>query len=121
MLVSTHYMDEAERCHRLAYLAYGRLMVTGTAQEVVRGSGLATWAVTGERLNELAAELRATPGAEMVVAFGTTLHVSGHDAAALAAVVERHRARPGLDWRRVEPGLEDVFISLMETARDNFA
>src|SRR6266702_5788781 len=79
VLVSTHYMDEAERCHRLGYIAYGRLLAQGTADEVVRSSGLATWQVAGAGVAALANELRKRPGIEMVVPFGAVLHVSGVD------------------------------------------
>jgi ABC-2 type transport system ATP-binding protein len=119
VLITTHYMDEAERCHRLAYLAYGNLLTHGTVADVVRSAGLATWEVSGPGLWELAETLRRRPGVEQVVAFGNTLHVSGRDAVALEAVVGEFRGG-GRVWQRVESGLEDVFISLMETARDNF-
>jgi ABC-2 type transport system ATP-binding protein len=120
ILVSTHYMDEAERCHELAYIAYGKLLITGTAQEVIARSRLVTWSVTGPELFALALELRSQPGITMVVPFGSTLHVSGTDAAALEQTVAAYRARPGIEWRRTEPGLEDVFIKLMDSAQDNF-
>ena len=45
VLVSTHYMDEAERCHRISYISYGKMLATGTVEEVVRGSGLSTFVV----------------------------------------------------------------------------
>src|SRR5262245_24925529 len=77
VLVSTHYMDEAERCHRLAYIPYGKLLAQGTAEDVVRRSGLHTWEVAGDDLAPLVAELRAQPGVEMVAAFGAALHISG--------------------------------------------
>lgn len=125
VLVSTHYMDEAERCHALAYLAYGRLMVTGTAADVVAQSGLTTWSVGGladpAELHRLAQALRALPAVQMVVTFGNVLHVSGDDAQALEAALAPLRARDGLEWQRTEPSLEDVFIGLMNRARDNFA
>ena len=120
VLVSTHYMDEAERCHELAYIAYGRLLAKGTAAEVVAQSGLSTWSVTGERLHDLARQLRTLPGVSMVVPFGTTLHVSGADAVALENALAALRARDDLRWTPIEPGLEDVFIGLMDRARDNF-
>ena len=113
VLVSTHYMDEAERCHALAYIAYGKLLTHGTAREVVERAGLATWAIEGAELMALARELRELPGVEMVVPFGSALHVSGTDAAQLAASVEPLASRPGLAVRRVAAGLEDVFIHLM--------
>jgi ABC-2 type transport system ATP-binding protein len=120
VLVSTHYMDEAERCHELAYIAYGKLLVTGTAEEVVARTELVTWAVSGPALFELARELKGEPGVAMVVPFGNVLHVSGVDAGALEATVERYRRRPGLTWRHTDPGLEDAFIHFMRNARDNF-
>jgi ABC-2 type transport system ATP-binding protein len=120
VLVSTHYMDEAERCHELAYIAYGRLLVTGTAEEVVARTGLATWAVSGPALFELAQELKDKPGVAMVVPFGNVLHVSGIDAGALQSTVESYRGRAGLTWRHTEPGLEDAFIHFMRNAQDNF-
>jgi ABC-2 type transport system ATP-binding protein len=120
VLVSTHYMDEAERCHELAYIAYGKLLITGTAEEVVAHSRLATWSVSGEGLAELARELRSRPGVAMVAPFGNTLHVSGVDEDALERTVAAYRGRPGLEWRRTIPGLEDAFIHFLRDARDNF-
>ena len=120
VLVSTHYMDEAERCHELAYIAYGRLLAKGTAAQVVAQSGLSTWSVAGNELHALASKLRALPGVEMVVPFGTTLHVSGADAAKLKQSIAPLQARAGLTWLEILPSLEDVFISLMNSAKDNF-
>src|SRR5438552_983686 len=79
VLVSTHYMDEAERCHEIAYIAYGELMTHGTVDQVIAGAHLATWIVTGEGLAELAGRLRQTEGVDMVASFGAALHVSGRD------------------------------------------
>ena len=120
ILVSTHYMDEAERCHELAYIAYGKLLISGTAQHVIAHSQLVTWTAAGPDLFPLAAELRSLPGVAMVVPFGNTLHVSGVDEAALEAALAPYRQRPGMTWRRAEPGLEDVFIKMMDYAPDNF-
>jgi ABC-2 type transport system ATP-binding protein len=114
VLVSTHYMDEAERCHRLAYLAEGQLLTTGTATEVVAAQGLSGYNVSGQGLQELAARLRNEPGVGQVTAFGTTLHVVGRDADALAATASRIEAEGKSHWELIEPGLEDVFISLMQ-------
>jgi ABC-2 type transport system ATP-binding protein len=119
-LVTTHYMDEAERCHRLAYIAYGNLLASGTALEVVKAAGLTTFEVTGENLPALSEKIRRLPGVEQVVAFGTTLHVSGRDAEKLRASVSPWMAG-AYRWEQIESGLEDVFISLMETAKDNFS
>jgi ABC-2 type transport system ATP-binding protein len=123
VLVSTHYMDEAERCHRIAYLAYGRLIANGTVAEVVRNAGLSTWHVSGsdQRIAALARELVGRPGVEMVAAFGATLHVSGADASSLDLAVASFLVEPDLAWSRDEATLEDAFIHLMAGAEDNFA
>ena len=113
VLVSTHYMDEAERCHELAYIADGKLLVTGTAEEVVASSRLSTWTVAGSDLVELARALEKQPGVEMVVPFGNSLHVSGGDPAALEAAIAAYRDRPDLQWHAAEPSLEDAFIHYM--------
>ncbi len=120
VLITTHYMDEAERCHRLAYLAYGNLLAHGTLDEVLAQARLTTWTVMGPELIPLAAQLRLCPGVEQVVAFGTTLHVSGRDAALLDAAVAAVRS-PRHTWTKGAASLEDVFISLMDVAKDNFA
>jgi ABC-2 type transport system ATP-binding protein len=123
VLVSTHYMDEAERCHEIAYIAYGELLVHGTVEEVIAASGLTTYVVSapdGEGLAALSDELTSKPGIDMVAPFGTSLHVSGRDAAALDNTVAAYRKRAGLTWKKSEPSLEDVFIDLMSRAKDNF-
>jgi ABC-2 type transport system ATP-binding protein len=123
VLVSTHYMDEAERCHEIAYIAYGVLLAHGTVDEVVAGSNLTTYTVgagNGEGLAPLAEELSSKPGIDMVAPFGTSLHVSGRDEAALEAAIAPYRDRPELAWARSEPSLEDVFIDLLAKAQDNF-
>jgi ABC-2 type transport system ATP-binding protein len=119
VLITTHYMDEAERCHRLAYLAYGHLLANGTVAEVVASAKLETWQVTGPRLLELAVKLRGRPGIGQVVPFGNTLHVSGHDASKLEVALAPLR-NEGHTWQPIKAGLEDVFIDLMDHAEDNF-
>jgi len=119
-LITTHYMDEASRCHRLAYIAYGNLLASGSVDEVVKTAGLTTWEISGGNLPALADKIRRLPGVEQVVAFGMTLHVSGRHPDKLRTAVAPfitglHR------WAEIESGLEDVFISLMETAKDNFS
>jgi ABC-2 type transport system ATP-binding protein len=120
VLVATHYMDEAERCHRLAYIAYGKLLATGTPDEVLHLFKLATWEVAGPsaQLAELASSLRGKPGVSHVTAFGNTLHVTGENEALLDRTITAHQ-REGLRWKKSQPGLEDVFIHLMEGAQDN--
>ncbi|MDQ4061870.1 MAG: ABC transporter ATP-binding protein [Pseudomonadota bacterium] len=121
VLVSTHYMDEAERCHEIAYIAYGELLAQGTVEEVIANAHLATWTVTGPDLAQLAGILKATEGVDMVAPFGNALHVSGRDAARLDAATKPLRDRGPQLWRRSDPTLEDVFIDLMGRSRDNFS
>ncbi len=119
VMVSTHYMDEAERCHDIAYIAYGRLMARGTADRVIADSGLVTFRGEGPGADRLARALAEAPGVAMAAPFGAALHVSGTDRAALEAAIAPYR-QPPLTWTEVQPTLEDVFIRLMGGATDNF-
>jgi ABC-2 type transport system ATP-binding protein len=121
VLVSTHYMDEAERCHELVYIAYGKVLARGSQAQIVREAQLVVWAVQGEGLNAMVTPLKQAPGVLSVAAFGNALHVAGRDAAAVDAAISPWRAQAGLRWQRTEANLEDVFISLIATASDNFA
>jgi len=116
VLVSTHYMDEAERCHKLGYILNGKLLVQGTAQEVIASQSLTTWNVSGDELPALAEQLRALPAVEQVAAFGTALHVTGTDRERMRSDLAPLMAEQGRIWSEVEPGLEDVFIHLMSEA-----
>src|SRR6516164_9036857 len=123
VLVSTHYMDEAERCHEIAYIAYGVLLAHGTVAEVTASSPLVTYTLstsTGEGVAKLGDELARSPGVDMVAPFGTSLHVSGRDEAALERALAPYRNRPDLRLARSTVSLEDVFINLMGQARDNY-
>jgi ABC-2 type transport system ATP-binding protein len=113
VLVSTHYMDEAERCHEILYIAYGKLIARGTIAEVIRTHDLATWSVVGPNLHLLSQELQRVPGIDTVAAFGSALHVCGRDAGLLERGIAPYRNRPELSWERTSPSLEDVFIQLM--------
>ncbi len=119
VLVSTHYMDEAERCHEIAYISYGQLIARGTAEEVVAAAHLVTLRGEGPGVDRLTPEIEGRPGVESVAPFGAALHVSGSDRAALNAALEPWRGAP-YRWTEVEPTLEDVFIKLMKTAQDNY-
>ena len=117
VLVSTHYMDEAERCHEIAYIAYGRLLVHGTVDEVIAKSAL-TPIPSPANLPTL--ELTGKPGIDMVAPFGTSLHLSGRDKSAIEATIAPCREQHGVHWQHSEPSLEDVFIELMTRSKDNF-
>ena len=114
VLVSTHYMDEAERCGRVVYLAGGRLVVQGTAAEVVAHARLVTFEATGPGVERAVRALRAAPGVETATVFGQALRVAGLDRAALSTAIAGLDA-PGLVWRDVEPRLDDVFIHMLNT------
>ncbi|MBB2485003.1 ABC transporter ATP-binding protein [Mitsuaria sp. WAJ17] len=120
VLVSTHYMDEAERCHQLAYISYGRLLATGTASEVIEQSGLLTWSVEGPALR---AVHEALAGSEpwLCAPFGTVLHVSAPRGADLPQWLDQHLPDHGCEVQPIPTGLEDVFIALTDRAQDNFA
>jgi len=119
-LITTHYMDEAERCNRLAYISYGNLLIHGTVSDVIAHVGLTTWSVHGPDLIQLAEKLRQKPGVEQAVVFGTTLHVSGVDAAALEQAVSPFRTGP-YQWEKIPSVLEDAFIHLMEKSKENLS
>lgn len=118
VLVSTHYMDEAERCHRISYIAYGKMLATGTVDEVIAAAGLTTFVVQGPALNEVADRLEGQPGVEQVAPFGNTLHVVGPDAALLEKTLTKVTDK-GVTVARGETSLEDVFIQFMATSKDN--
>jgi ABC-2 type transport system ATP-binding protein len=114
VLVSTHYMDEAERCHKLAYLAEGRLLAHGTSAEVIAAQGLMSWAIFGDGLDGLYHRLQGQPGVEQTVLFGATLHVNGKDGELLEKTLRAATAGQNLRMEPVATGMEDVFIYLMQ-------
>jgi ABC-2 type transport system ATP-binding protein len=119
-LIATHYMDEAERCHRLAFILNGHLLTHGTVAEMVGQASLVTWSVSGPDLLGLAERLSTRPGVEQAAPFGNVLHVSGNDAASLEQAIGPFRASP-YEWRQIESGLEDVFIHFMGAPPDGSA
>ena len=119
VLVSTHYMDEAERCHEIAYISYGKLIARGAADEVIASSRLITFHGEGPGIDRLAGEIGQRPGVLTAAPFGAALHVSGEDRAGLEAAIAPWRREP-FQWTEVPPTLEDVFIQLMTGAEDNF-
>jgi len=121
VLVSTHYMDEAERCHRINYIAYGKLIARGTVDEVVRDAGLTTMVLEGPALAEAARRLRGMPGVEQVAPWGNTLHATGRDSVLLRRSAAEVASATGNTLGEAETSLEDVFIQLMGASRDNAA
>ncbi|HEY8102631.1 MAG TPA: ABC transporter ATP-binding protein [Burkholderiaceae bacterium] len=119
VLVSTHYMDEAERCHELAYISYGHLLAQGTAAELIAGTGLVTYEIKGPELVELAKILRTNPSIKTVASFGSTLHASAASQDALDSALASY-ATHGMTIKKIDTNLEDVFIALMQDAKDNY-
>lgn len=120
VLVSTHYMDEAERCHRISYISYGKMLATGTVEDVVRNAGLTTFVLQGPRLDKVAAALHGRHGVDQVAPFGATLHVVGSDRKALqAALADVEKDHKGVTVSPGETSLEDVFIQFMSGSKDN--
>lgn len=117
VLVSTHYMDEAERCDRIVYILNGKLRAEGTVHDVIAKSGLITFVLEGDHVRRLLGELQSQPGIDYAGFFGAALHVSGHDRSALERTLARHRGRGGISVREAPPSLEDVFIQLQEAAK----
>ena len=118
VLVSTHYMDEAERCKRIVYLSSGRIVAQGAPDEVTEGAGLVTVEATGHGVDEAARRLRHVEGVEAAAVFGRSLHIAGNDRAALERAIAAHGESGTLHWQEVPPRLEDVFIHLLAKPRE---
>lgn len=121
VLVSTHYMDEAERCHDLVYIAYGKILARGSAQDIIERSNLKVWSVQGAGVNAIVEPLKRAPGVLSVAAFGNAVHVAGQDAALVEQALTPFRQQAGLHIEPAQANLEDVFISLIARAQDNFS
>jgi ABC-2 type transport system ATP-binding protein len=121
VLVSTHYMDEAERCHELVYIAYGKILARGTAEEIIRASDLKVWTVRGPGVAAVIAPLKAAEGVLSVAAFGSAVHVAGRDGDKVLQALQGLAHVAQLQISAEPPNLEDVFINLMGGAQDNFA
>ncbi len=121
VLVSTHYMDEAERCHELVYIAYGHILARGSEREIIDRSQLKVWALEGEGVQAWLAPLKAAPGVLSVAAFGNAVHVAALDGELLEQALAPLRHNSALRLRSTPANLEDVFISLIARAQDNFS
>ncbi len=113
VLVSTHYMDEAERCHLIGYISHGHLLTHGTASEIIARSGITTWRLTADDPAKVKTILADLAGVEMVTSFGNQIHVASTNAAALNAAVAHLKDEHGITVERFSPTLEDVFIHTM--------
>jgi len=109
-LVSTHYMDEAERCNRLAYIVYGHMMAEGTIPQIIQKVNLSTFAVTGSDILKLRPKLEDMPGVDQVVVMGNELRVSGVNRNLLEKTLSQFTQ---YQWKLVNTNLEEVFIHLV--------
>ena len=122
VLVSTHYMDEAERCHSIAYIAYGKLLACGTSRELIDRFPLKMYSARLKSgfapsvLTRIAQRLEAQRNIDVVIPFGNDLHVGGADVALLAEAIAPWRHDPALAWSDAHASLEDLFILLMNRA-----
>jgi ABC-type multidrug transport system ATPase subunit len=117
VLVSTHYMDEAERCKRVVYLSDGYIVTQGAPEQIAHDAGLVTYEATGDRVDEAARSMRRMPGIDAAAVFGRSLHVAGMDRAALERAIASFDPAGTMGWHEVEPRLEDVFIHLLSQAK----
>jgi len=113
ILVSTHYMDEAERCHSIIYIAYGKLIVEGNVHEVTAKTGLTTWVARGANTMQFMDSLKNNPAVATIAPFGEALHISGTNADALEKAIAPLRNISGYTWTKEHPSLEDAFIHYM--------
>ena len=120
VLVSTHYMDEAVQCDFIAFIAYGRKLIDAPSAELAATVGLTTWRIEGKGLTPVYDALDGAPGVDQIARFGSALHVSGRDAAALDRAIAPWRGHSDLDITPAKTGLEEAFIYLMTGAKDNF-
>lgn len=117
VLVSTHYMDEAERCHEIVYIAYGNIMAQGTVEQVIAKTGLKTFDITGGQTAALRLELEGCPDITTMALFGEHLHICGPDAEKLKTVLTRRA--DGCVWHEIPTTLEDAFIYYLKNAKEN--
>ena len=113
VLVSTHYMDEAERCDHIVYLAHGNLITEGSVPEIIDQSGLISFRAEGAGVRRMEPHLAKQAGVEYAAYFAAGLHICGRDRALLEAAVASV-ADEGYHWQEIRPSLEDVFIALMD-------
>lgn len=114
VLVSTHYMDEAERCDKIVYLANGRLVTQGSVNEIIERSNLVTFKIQGDGVRRLASHLEGVQGVDYVAYFGSALHVSGQNDELIKQAIIKADTQHDFSWQPVRPTLEDTFIALMQ-------
>lgn len=120
-LVSTHYMDEAVQCDRIAFIAYGRKLIDAPTAEIPEKVGLSAWRVEADDLAAAANRLKAAGGYDVLARFGAAIHIAARDAASMDRALKALGAEQDVRATPIEAGLEEAFIYLMSGAQDNFA
>lgn len=116
--VSTHYMEEALYCTRLAYLANSKLVVTGTVQDVVDASGVHAWQIEGAVTMPLLQKIKSMPEIEQATLLEQQIRVCGVMSQNIDRVLkDLIKKNSGLLYKKVTPTLEDAFISLVNQTR----
>ncbi|WP_434582519.1 ABC transporter ATP-binding protein [Klebsiella sp. R390] len=113
ILVSTHYMDEAERCHKVAYLSYGRLLANGTISSIISAQNLITVKTSGSGLTALERLLQCSPDIEQTVIFGNQLYITSRNEDKLKSALFEFTQK-GYEFVQVDTNLEDAFTYLMK-------
>lgn len=114
ILVSTHYMDEAERCHSIIYIAYGDIKTKGTIEEVIEETGLSTFSVNVKDIMDLMDRIKDSPQVVTLAPFGNSLHVSGTNKKALETLLKESTKEK---FEEIPTSLEDAFIFFMGKAK----
>ena len=120
-LMSTHYMDEAERCTRLAYLAYGQLLVTGTVDHVIETTGLKTWEISGEVTTALLQQIKLIDGVSQAALFGRKIHICAMEDQMIESALDALKATAAINWQQISPTLEDAFIHMVKQSHGELA
>lgn len=112
-LISTHYMDEAERCTRLAYLAYGELLITGSVDEIIGATQLVTWEISGHITTSLLQKIKKLDAVVQAALFGNQIHVCAYDKSKVEKELSVLAKEESFRWQLTPTTLEDAFISLV--------
>jgi ABC-2 type transport system ATP-binding protein len=112
-LVSTHYMDEAERCTRLAYIAHGDMLVTGNVSDIIHATRLVGFEIIGNISTHILQLVQKLPNVVQAAYFGNRIHVCGFDKNKILAEVTTLNI-PNIQFNEIEVSLEDAFIGLVK-------
>ncbi|WP_366509454.1 ABC transporter ATP-binding protein [uncultured Pluralibacter sp.] len=112
ILVSTHFMDEAERCHELAWIAGGSLLASGTADTIIAAQGLATWAIRGPALSDIEYRLSLSQSVEQTSIYSNTLYITCPQSSPVESLLGGLPRSYRIE--KAATSLEDAFAHLMK-------